>query len=52
MVAALLPNVPEYPMVILGALSGGLILTTLNPLYTAGNKLQYKNWTVFIYSCF
>lgn len=40
MVASLLPNIPEYPVVILGALSGGLTLTTLNPLYTAGDELK------------
>lgn len=41
MVASLLPNIPEYPIVILGTTSGGLTLTTLNPLYTAGSKIIF-----------
>ena len=35
-VAALLPNMPEYPVLFMGAAEAGLVLTTLNPLYTAG----------------
>jgi len=35
-VAALLPNMPEYPILFMGAAEAGLVLTTLNPLYTAG----------------
>ena len=35
-VAALLPNMPEYPILFMGASEAGLVLTTLNPLYTAG----------------
>ena len=36
MVAALLPNMPEYPILFMGAAEAGLVLTTLNPLYTTG----------------
>ena len=35
-VAALLPNMPEYPVLFMGAAEAGLVLTTLNPLYTPG----------------
>ena len=35
-VAALLPNIPEYPILFMGAAEAGLVFTTLNPLYTAG----------------
>ncbi|CAH1173699.1 unnamed protein product [Phaedon cochleariae] len=33
-IAMLLPNVPEFPIVALGAIRAGLICTTINPLYT------------------
>ncbi|CAG9863295.1 unnamed protein product [Phyllotreta striolata] len=33
-VAIVLPNVPEFPIVTLGALRAGLICTTVNPIYT------------------
>lgn len=33
-VAILLPNVPEYPIAVLGALQAALTATTINPLYT------------------
>ncbi|CAH0392925.1 unnamed protein product [Bemisia tabaci] len=29
-----LPNMPEYPLIVLGALEAGLIVSTANPLYT------------------
>ena len=35
-VAALLPNIPEYPVLFMAASEAGLVLTTLNPLYTPG----------------
>ena len=35
-VAAVLPNVPEYPLLFMAASEAGLVLTTLNPVYTAG----------------
>ncbi|CAK1543236.1 unnamed protein product [Leptosia nina] len=34
-VAVILPNVPEYPTTILGILSSGGVVTTLNPIYTS-----------------
>jgi acyl-CoA synthetase (AMP-forming)/AMP-acid ligase II len=34
--AVLAPNIPEYPVVFHGVASAGGALTTLNPLYTAG----------------
>ena len=34
--AVLAPNIPEYPIVFHGAASAGGAVTTLNPLYTAG----------------
>ncbi|CAH1108543.1 unnamed protein product, partial [Psylliodes chrysocephalus] len=33
-IAVLLPNVPEFPIVTLGALRAGFICTTVNPIYT------------------
>ncbi|KAJ8913435.1 hypothetical protein NQ315_017179 [Exocentrus adspersus] len=33
-IAILLPNIPEYPIVVLGALQAGIISTTMNPIYT------------------
>ena len=35
-VAALLPNIPEYPILFMAAAEAGLVLTTLNPVYTTG----------------
>ncbi|CAG9583384.1 unnamed protein product [Danaus chrysippus] len=35
LVAVMLPNMPEYPMITLGILSAGGIVTTLNPIYTS-----------------
>ena len=35
-VAALLPNMPEYPILFMAASEAGLVLTTLNPVYTTG----------------
>lgn len=37
-VSVLFPNVPEFPIAALGALRGGLICTTVNPIYTPGNN--------------
>ncbi|XP_044255601.1 probable 4-coumarate--CoA ligase 1 [Tribolium madens] len=34
-VALLLPNVPEFPIAALGVLHAGLVVTTLNPIYTS-----------------
>lgn len=44
-IAVLLPNIPEYPICILGALEAGLIVTPINHLYTAG---KYKVYTGFL----
>lgn len=38
--AVILPNVPEYPCTVLGALQAGCIVSTMNPVYTAC-KLRY-----------
>lgn len=35
-VAISMPNVPEYAIVVLGALEAGLTITTINPSYTPG----------------
>ena len=34
--AICLPNLPEYPGAVLGAIEAGLTVTTVNPIYTAG----------------
>ncbi|XP_061717770.1 uncharacterized protein LOC133525519 [Cydia pomonella] len=34
-VAIMLPNVPEYPVVALGTLGAGAVITSINPIYTA-----------------
>ncbi|XP_050069252.1 uncharacterized protein LOC126557500 [Anopheles maculipalpis] len=33
--AICLPNIPEFPLVTFGAIEAGLIVTTINPIYTA-----------------
>ncbi|XP_059062849.1 uncharacterized protein LOC131855586 [Achroia grisella] len=33
-VAVILPNVPEYPCIVLGALQAGCIVSPMNPMYT------------------
>lgn len=35
-VGIVLPNVPEYPIVMLGAIKAGLKITTVNPIYRPG----------------
>lgn len=35
-VAVCLPNIPEFPIATLGAAEAGLIVTTVNPIYTPG----------------
>jgi 4-coumarate--CoA ligase len=35
-VGVVLPNIPEYPIVLLGAAQAGLRITTCNPNYTPG----------------
>lgn len=39
-VAVCLPNIPEFPIVTLGAFEAGLVATTINPIYTAGKELK------------
>ncbi|XP_063364701.1 uncharacterized protein LOC134653303 [Cydia amplana] len=34
-VAVMLPNVPDYPLVALGILGAGAVITSINPIYTA-----------------
>lgn len=34
-VAVCLPNVPEFPVITFGAVEAGLVVTTINPIYTA-----------------
>lgn len=34
--AICLPNIPEFPIALLGILEAGLVVTTINPIYTAG----------------
>lgn len=33
--AICLPNVPEFPLICFGAIEAGLVITTINPIYTA-----------------
>jgi 4-coumarate--CoA ligase len=42
-VAVILPNVPDFPVVFLGAIQAGLVVTTVNPFYTPGCHLKNKN---------
>lgn len=34
-ICVMLPNLPEYPLVVLGGLQAGVVVTTINPIYTA-----------------
>ena len=36
-VAIALPNIPEFPIALLGAIEAGLVVTTVNPICTAGS---------------
>jgi long-chain acyl-CoA synthetase len=40
-IALMLPNVPQYPVAMLGALRAGLIVVNTNPLYTA-DELRHQ----------
>lgn len=33
-----LPNIPEYAIALLAAAEAGLVTTTFNPIYTAGDR--------------
>lgn len=41
-IAICIPNLPEFPIVALGALEAGLVVTTMNPIYTAGMCKLYN----------
>lgn len=34
--AVCLPNIPEFPIATLGAVEAGMVVTTVNPMYTPG----------------
>lgn len=36
-IALCLPNSPEFAIAALGAIESGLVITTVNPIYTPGN---------------
>jgi long-chain acyl-CoA synthetase len=40
-VAVMMPNVPQYPVVVAAVLRAGLVLVTVNPLYTA-RELEHQ----------
>ncbi|GBP14307.1 4-coumarate--CoA ligase-like 5 [Eumeta japonica] len=40
-VALVLPNLPEYPIALLGASEAGCVVTTVNPMYTA-HEVQHS----------
>ena len=40
-----LPNVPEYPIALLGASGIGMPVALMNPLYTPGIKQSYHAMT-------
>ncbi|KAM7346537.1 acyl-CoA synthetase family member pudgy [Cochliomyia hominivorax] len=44
-VAICLPNLPEYPGAVLGAIEAGLIVTTVNPIYTAEEIARQLNFS-------
>ncbi|XP_055544507.1 uncharacterized protein LOC129729739 isoform X2 [Wyeomyia smithii] len=51
--AICLPNVPEFPAITLGAIEAGLIVTTINPIYTAeeiSKQLMDSN-TKILFGC-
>lgn len=37
--AVMLQNIPEYPVIVLGALEAGLVVSTVNPIYTYGKYI-------------
>ena len=41
-VAIVLPNMPEYATVFMGAAEAGFVITTLNPAYTPGEVYYYS----------
>lgn len=41
--AVMLPNVPEYALVLMGAVEAGVVVTGINPLYTAA-EISHQIW--------
>ena len=41
-----LPNTAEWPIVLLGAMEAGLLVSTANPIYTAGKYADTARSTV------
>jgi acyl-CoA synthetase (AMP-forming)/AMP-acid ligase II len=41
-VGVCLPNLCEFPIIVLGAIEAGMIVTSLNPIYTPGRLLAIK----------
>jgi acyl-CoA synthetase (AMP-forming)/AMP-acid ligase II len=39
-----MPNTAEWPIVLLGAMEAGLIITTANPVYIAGKYTDLYTW--------
>lgn len=48
-IGVVLPNVPEYPIVVFGILAAGGVVTTLNPIYTSCMFMFV--WQCLVYSC-
>lgn len=42
-VFVMMPNSPEYPLVALGAMEAGAVVTTVNPIYTARKSKKRYN---------
>lgn len=38
-IAIVLANVPEYAIALLGSMEAGLVVTTVNPIYTARRQI-------------
>ena len=42
-VASILPNLPESALTFFGCIEAGIIITTVNPIYTAGKSNFINN---------
>lgn len=40
--AICMPNIPEYPIAMFGSIEAGLVVTTINPIYTPGRLFYIK----------
>lgn len=40
-IAMILPNMPESPISLLGAMEAGLVVTAVNPIYTVGKQKNH-----------